>query len=195
MPLWGITDTDESKPKWLTDAEKEEVYANNSGWVVEGGSTMTGNDNTDAQAEVLACVGELATAVGSADIGEVEWITTTADKSEGFTLSVRVRYNELVTVTGNPTLAVTNGNQGSGSGRGPHTLAYVSGSGTTRLVFNLVIGADNAATNAGDILSIAAQSIQLAGGTIKDTADGTTASSVVISGALGTAAGTITVTA
>ena len=65
----------------------------------------------------------LATAVGSADIGEVEWITTTADKSDGFTLSVRVRYNELVTVTGGtPTLAVTNGNQGTGSGRGPHTL-------------------------------------------------------------------------
>jgi len=195
MPLWGITDTDESKPKWLTTAEKKEVYANNSGWVVEGGSAQTGNDNADAQPEVLACVGDLATAVGSADIGEVEWITTTADKSEGFTLSVRVRYNELVTVTGNPTLAVTNGNQGTGSGRGPHTLVYASGSGTTRLVFSLAIAAANAATNAGDILSIAAQSIQLAGGTIKDTADGTTASSVVISGALGTAAGTITVTA
>jgi len=195
MPLWGITDTDESKPKWLTTAEKEEVYANNSGWVVEGGSTMTGNDNADAQPEVLACVGDLATAVGSADIGEVEWITTTADKSEGFTLSVRVRYNELVTVTGSPTLAVTNGNEGSGSGRGPHTLVYASGTGTTRLVFSLAIAAANAATNADDVLSIGAQSIQLAGGTIKDTADGTTASSVVISSALGTAAGTITVTA
>jgi len=195
MPLWGITDTDESKPKWLTTAEKEEVYANNSGWVVEGGSTMTGNDNADAQPEVLACVGDLATAVGSADIGEVEWITTTADKSEGFTLSVRVRYNELVTVTGSPTLAVTNGNEGSGSGRGPHTLVYASGTGTTRLVFSLAIAAANAATNADDVLSIGAQSIQLAGGTIKDTADGTTASSVVISSSLGTAAGTITVTA
>ena len=196
MPLWGITDTDESKPKWLTDAEKKEVYANNSGWVVEGGSTMTGNDNADAQPEVLACVGDLATAVGSADIDFVEWITTTADKSEGFTLSVRVRYNEVVTVTGNPTLAVTNGNQGSGSGRGPHTLVYASGSGTTRLVFNLAIAAANAATNAGDILSIGAQSIAKPGGaTIKDTADGTTDSAVAISGALGTAAGTITVTA
>ena len=195
MPLWGITDADESKPKWLTTAEKKEVYANNSGWVVEGGSAQTGNDNTDAQPEVLACIGELATAVGAADIGEVEWITTTADKSEGFTLSVRVRYNELVTVTGNPTLAVTNGNQGSGSGRGPHTLVYASGSGTTRLVFSLAIAAANAATNAGDILSIGAQDIALAGGTIKDTADGSTAAAVAISGALGTAAGTITVSA
>ena len=195
MALWGITDADESKPKWLTTAQKKEIYANNSGWVVEGGSSQTGNDNADAQPEVLCCVGDLATAVGSADIGEVEWITTTADKSDGFTLSVRVRYNELVTVTGNPTLAVTNGNQGSGSGRGPHTLVYASGSGTTRLVFSLAIAAGNAATNADDVLSIGAQSIALAGGTIKDTADGTTAASVVISSALGTAAGTLTVTA
>jgi len=196
MPLWGITDTDESKPKWLTDAEKKEVYADNSGWVVEGGSAMTGNDNTDAAPEILVAIGELATAVGSADIDFVEWITTAADKSAGFTLSVRVRYNEVVTVTGSPTLAVTNGNQGSGSGRGPHTLVYASGSGTTRLVFNLAIAAANAATNAGDILSIGAQSIAKPGGaTIKDTADGTTDSAVAISGALGTAAGTITVTA
>jgi len=196
MPLWGITDTDESKPKWLTDAEKKEVYADNSGWVVEGGSAMTGNDNSDAAPEILVAIGNLATAVGSADIDFVEWITTTADKSEGFTLSVRVRYNEVVTVTGSPTLAVTNGNQGSGSGRGPHTLVYASGSGTTRLVFNLAIAAANAATNAGDILSIGAQSIAKPGGaTIKDTADGTTDSAVAISGALGTAAGTITVTA
>ena len=158
MALWGITDADESKPKWLTTAQKKEIYANNSGWVVEGGSAQTGNDNADAQPEVLCCVGDLATAVGSADIGEVEWITTSADKSDGFTLSVRVRYNELVTVTGSPTLAVTNGNQGTGSGRGPHTLVYASGSGTTRLVFSLAIAAGNAATNAGDILSIGAQS-------------------------------------
>ena len=196
MALWGITDADESKPKWLTTANKKEVYANNSGWVVEGGSAQTGNDNADAQPEVLCCVGDLATAVGSADIGEVEWITTTADKSDGFTLSVRIRWNELVTVTGSPTISVTNGNQGSGSGRGPHTLVYASGSGTTRLVFSLAIAAGNAATNADDVLSIGAQSIQKPGGaTIKDTAATIRDSAVAISGALGTAAGTLTVTA
>ena len=48
MPLWGNTDADESKPKWLTTAQKKEVYANAEGWVVEAGSTMTGNDNTNA---------------------------------------------------------------------------------------------------------------------------------------------------
>ena len=196
MALWGITDADESKPKWLTTAQKKEIYANNSGWVVEGGSSQTGNDNADAQPEVLCCVGDLATAVGAADIGEVEWITTTADKSDGFTLSVRVRYNEPVTVTGSPTLAVTNGNEGTGSGRGPHTLVYASGSTTNELVFSLAIAAANAATNADDVLSIGAQSIQKPGGaTVKDTLATVRDAAVAISGALGTAAGTLTVTA
>ena len=40
MPLWGATDADESKPKWTHYCSKEEVFANTTGWVVEGGSTM-----------------------------------------------------------------------------------------------------------------------------------------------------------
>ena len=196
MPLWGATDADESKPKWLTTAQKKEVFANTTGWVVEGGSTMTGNDNTSAAPEILAAIGGLTTKIGAADVTEVEWITTTADKSAGFTLSIRVRYNEAVTVTGSPTLAVTNGNQGSGSGRGPHTLVYASGTGTNELVFSLAIAAANAATNASDVLVVGAQNILKPGGaTIKDTADGTTVSAVAISGAQGTAAGSITVVA
>ena len=195
MPLWGATDADESKPKWLTTAQKKEVFADTTGWVVEGGSTMTGNDNTSAAPEILAAIGGLTTKIGAADITGVEWITTAADKSAGFTLSVRVRWNEAVTVTGNPTLAVTNGNQGSGSGRGPHTVVYASGSGSNELVFSLAIAAANAATNADDVLTVAAQTIALAGGTIKDTADGTTVSARAISGAQGTACGSITVVA
>ena len=196
MPLWGTSDSDESKPKNLTTAEKKEVYATNSGWVREAGSILSGNGNTDADPEVLVAVSGLADSIGAADVTEVEWITTTADKSEGFTLSVRVRYNEEVTVTGSPTIAVTNGNQGSGSGRGPHTLVYASGTGTNELIFNLAIAAANAATNAGDILTIGAQNILKPGGaTIKDTAGTASDSAVAISGAQGTAAGTLTVTA
>ena len=196
MALWGITDADESKPKWLSDAQKKEVYADKTGWVVEAGSSMTGNDNTSAAPEILVAIGNLTTGIGAADVTEVEWITTTADKSAGFTLSVRVRYNEAVTVTGSPTLAVTNGNQGSGSGRGPHTLVYASGTGSNELVFSLAIAAANAATNANDVLTIGAQNIAKPGGaTMKDTADGTTNSAVAISGTQGTAAGSITVVA
>jgi len=196
MSLWGATDSDESKPKNLTTAEKKQVFANSSGWVLEAGSSLSGNNNTSATPEVLVAIGGLATSIGAADVTEVEWITTAADKSAGFTLSVRVRYNEAVTVTGSPTIAVTNGNQGSGSGRGPHTLVYASGTGTNELVFSLAIAAANAATNADDVLSIGAQNVLKPGGaTIKDTAGTNSDSAVAISGAQGTAAGTLTVVA
>ena len=196
MPLWGNSDADESKPKNLTTAEKKEVYATASGWVREAGSALSGNNNTSADPELLVAISALSTNIGAADVTDVEWITTAADKSAGFTLSVRVRYNEAVTVTGNPTLAVTNGNQGSGGGRGPHTLVYASGTGTNELVFSLAIAANNNATNADDVLTIGAQNIAKPGGaTIKDATGTASDSAVAISGAQGTAAGSITVVA
>tara|TARA_Y100000592_G_C5315000_1_gene242006 strand:- start:40 stop:621 length:582 start_codon:yes stop_codon:yes gene_type:complete len=193
MALWGITDADEAKPKWLTDAEKKEVFANNSGWVVEGGSSMTGNGNVDAQPEVLCCIGQLATGLGSADITQIEFITTAFDKSDGGNIDVRVRFNEAVTVNtsgGTPTLTITNDTPSRNL-----TATYFSGTGKNELVFRKTIAAANAATNAGDVLSIAANAMALASGTIKDTADGTTNATITNSGAIGTAAGTITVAA
>ena len=198
MPLWGATDSDESKPKNLTTAQKKQVFANASGWVLEAGSALSGNDNTDADPEILVAIGELSTSIGAADITEVEMVTTTADKSEGFTISVRVRYNEpvdVVTTGGTPTLAVTNGNEGTGTGRGPHTLSYASGTGTNELIFSLAIAAANAATNADDVLTVGAQTIALNSGTIKDASGTASDAALVISGALGTAAGSVTVTA
>tara|TARA_X000001036_G_scaffold58303_1_gene47945 strand:+ start:8221 stop:8814 length:594 start_codon:yes stop_codon:yes gene_type:complete len=197
MPLWGATDADESKPKHLTTAQKKEVYAAAGGWTIEAGSTMTGNGNTSATPEVLVAIGSLTTALGSADITEIEWITTTADKSDGFTLSVRARFNEAVDVdtgSGTPYLAVTNGNEGSGTGRGPHNLAYASGTGTNELVFSLAIAAANAATNADDVLTIGANAMNLNSGTIKDAGTSTNAT-ITSSSAIGTAAGSLTVTA
>ena len=198
MPLWGATDSDESKPKNLTTAQKKQVFANASGWVLEAGSALSGNDNTDADPEVLVAIGELSTSIGAADITEVEMVTTTADKSEGFTISVRVRYNEpvdVVTTGGTPTLAVTNGNEGTGTGRGPHSLSYASGTGTNELIFSLAIAAANAATNADDVLTVGAQSIALNSGTIKDASGTASDAALAISGAQGTAAGSVTVTA
>ena len=194
MSNWGATDADESKPKYLTAAQKKEVYANASGWVVEAGSKMTGNGRTGADPEVLVAMSSLQTNLGAADITEIEWITTAADKSAGFTLSARVRFNEEVDVTGTPQLSVTNGNEGSGSGRGPHVLSYASGTGSNELVFSLVIAAANAATNADDVLSIGANPLALNSGTIKDkgTSQVSTITSVV---GIGTAAGTLTVVA
>jgi len=197
MPLWGATDADESKPKHLTTAQKKEVYAAAGGWTIESGSTMSGNDNTSATPEVLVAIGSLTTSIGTADITELEWITTAADKSAGFSLSVRARFNEAVDVatgSGVPYLAVTNGNEGSGTGRGPHNLPYASGTGTNEIVFTLAIAAANAATNADDVLVIAADAIALNSGTIKD-AGTSTNSTITQLVAIGTAAGSITVTA
>ena len=192
MPLWGKTDADESKPKHLTTARKKEVYAAASGWVIESGSTMTGNDNTSATPEILVAMGGLQAGIGAADITEIEWITTAASKAAGFTLSMRARFNEAVDVTGTPQISVTNGNQGSGSGRGPHLLSYASGTATNELVFSLVIAADNAATNEDDVLVVGANCMALNSGTIKDLGT-STVSTITSSAAIGTAASSITV--
>ena len=202
MPLWGAVEGTEDLPKFLTTEQKKDVFANQSGWVVEAGSTMTGNGNTSADPEILVAIGGLAGASGTTGLGEatiqsVNWDITTFDKSAGGTLSITVRYNEIVNVaTSNPTISVTNGNQGASSGRGPHTLTYSAGTGTHELTFTLAIGAANAATNADDVLSIAAQSIVLASSsTIKDTSDTPANAELAISSAQATACGTITVVA
>ena len=202
MPLWGAAEGSEALPKFLTTAQQKDVYATNSGWVVEAGSAMTGNGNTSADPEVLVAIGGLMGSTGSTGLGEatiqsVNWNITTFDKSAGGTLSATVRWNEPVVVAvSNPTISVTNSNAGSGSGRGPHTLTYASGTGTHELTFTLAIGAANAATNADDVLSIAAQSVVLASSsTIKDTSDTPQNAELAISAGQGTACGTITVVA
>ena len=193
MGLWGASDSDENKPKNLTTAEKKEVFANTKGWVREAGSALTGNDNTSADEEVLVAIGGLSAALGAADITEIEFITTAFDKSDGGNIDVRVRFNEPVVVTttgGTPSLTITNDTPSRNL-----TADYLSGTGTNELVFRETIAAANAATNAGDVLSIGANAMALNSGTIKDVATSTTNATITNSAAIGTAAGTITVAA
>ena len=197
MSLWGATDADESKPKNLTTAEKKEVFANASGWVREAGSVLSGNGNTSASPEVLVALRGLAVKLGNADITEIEFITTSFDKSDGGNIDVRVRFNEPVDVNtsgGTPRVSITNGNEGTGSGRGPHLANYLSGTGTNELVFRCTIAAANAATNADDVLTIGTNALALNSGTIKDAGKSNNAT-ITNSSAIGTAAGSITVTA
>jgi hypothetical protein len=189
MALWGVSDSDESKPKYLSTADKKNCIAKPEGWVLK---KTVGSRNLT---EILVATGaDLAVGIGQADITEIDWITTAFDKSAGGTLSAKVFFNENVTVAGTPQLSVTNGNEGTGSGRGPHVLSYASGTGTNELTFSLVVGAANAATNADDVLSIGTNPLALNGGTIVDTAGGGNATITSASG-IGTAAGTITVVA
>ena len=176
MGLWGATDADESQPKFLTDAEKLKCFATTKGWVFEAGAAENGNDNTYADPEVLVAIGDLTDSVSGsglnvADIVTIDWNSTTADKSNGFTLGLTARWNEAVDVNstgGTPYISVTNSNAGSGSGRGPHLLAYASGTGTHELVFELAIAAANAATNADDVMSVGTNAMNLNSGTINE---------------------------
>ena len=194
MSLWGATDSDESKPKNLTTAEKLEVSASSKGWVREAGSILSGNDNTSATPEVLVALRGLAVKLGAADITEITFVTTAFDKSAGGNIDVLVRFNEAVDITGTPRVSITNGNQGSGSGRGPHLANYLSGTGSNEITFRCTIAAANAATNADDVLVIGANAMALNGGTVKD-AGTSTVSTITNAAGIGTAAGSITVAA
>ena len=163
MGLWGASDATEDQPQHFTTEQKEDVVANEHGWTVKAGSTMTGNDNTSADPEILVFIRGLDNKLGVGDITGFDWNISEFDKSEGGTLSVTAHFNEAVTVTGTPQLTVTNDTNSN------HTLSYASGSGTSALTFTLAIGAANAATDADDVLSIAANAMALNSGTVKDT--------------------------
>ena len=186
MSLWG----NDIKPKNLTDAEKKEVYATKQGWVREAGSILSGNGNTSADPEVLVAISNLSANMGSANITEIEFVTTSFDKSDGGNIDVRVRFKEAVTVTGTPQLTITNDTPSRNL-----TADYLSGSTTNELIFRETIAAANAATNAGDVLSIGANAMGLNSGTVKDTNESGTNATITNSSAIGTAAGTITVAA
>ena len=190
MPLWGATDSDESKPKNLTTAEKKQVFANASGWVLEAGSTLSGNDNASATPEVLVAIGGLATSIGAADITEIEFVSTAFDKSDGGNIDMLVRFNEPVDVTGTPQFLITNQTASSRN----ITCNYLSGTGTNELTFRKTLGANANATNANDVLKVVANPVSLNSGTIKD-AGTNTASTITSAVAIGTAAGTLTVAA
>tara|TARA_R110002153_G_scaffold3902_4_gene18714 strand:+ start:916 stop:1500 length:585 start_codon:yes stop_codon:yes gene_type:complete len=191
MSLWGSSSSDESKPKNLTTADKAEVYANESGWVVRAGSKLTGNGNTSATPEVLVTLGGLSTALAAASISSTQFDISEFDVSAGGTLSATVNYNEQVTVVGSPTIVVTNSQAGGGSAA---TLTLTKSAATANAItFTLVVGAAGSTISADDVLSIGAQNVALAGGTIKDTAAATDTNALVaISAGAGSIAGTIT---
>ena len=205
MSGWGATDSDESKPKYLTADQKEDVFANSSGWVVKPGSTMTGNGNTNAKPEVLVALGSLATNLGQATIDAVDWESTSFDVSAGGSLIVNVHYNEKVTVaTAAPLMVVTNSQAGGGSAANfTLTMDGTLPVNSDKLTFSASVGAAAGTIAAspaaivpaaGDVLSIGAQTVDLNGGTMVDTIGGGNAERA-ISAAQGTAGGTITAVA
>ena len=198
MSSWGTAHASATnKPKFLPTDEnskytRADCMATESGWVMRAGTSATGNGNASADHEVLVAIGGLAGATDTTGlraptatsmrfvIGTAATTDLTAGSSAQ-TIQVEITWDEGVTVAGSPTLAIANGNQGTGSGRGPYTLVYTAtGSTANRKRFTLA----SQTIAANDVLTIGGANIALAGGTISDTVRGGTAqaASLVLSG-------------
>ena len=204
MPLWGTSaDAITNRPKWCPTDENSEfnrgdVYATQSGWVRKAGTAASGNDNADAQEEVLVAIGGLAGASGTVGLKAptpvaVRFVTTSHVNGSSKTMTVEITYDEGVTVAGSPQIVIANGNQ-STDGDGNATLTYTAtGSTDNQIRFT----ATNLTFSTNDVYTLGGGSqanISLNGGTISDTVVGgtTLAASLVLTGIT---AETITVTA
>ena len=194
MGLWGTdADSTANKPKNLTtdtnsDYAKKDVFANNMGWVRRAGTAANGNDNADAQEEVLVAIGDLSgasstTGLKAPTISSCRFIVGTTANTD-FTandanaqIDVEVTYDEEVTVNtsgGTPTLVIAN-NDASGGGYGNLTLTYLASESTAN---SLRFRKTSAGIGNTDVLTVGGSNIALNSGTIVDTADGSTAASL-----------------
>ena len=180
MPLWGKTTSDESKPKYLDNVNKnglaEDCFATEQGWVLRH---YKGSDKNTARYwdELLVAIGGLAGA-GSTTEGLGAATITGAffeqeSLSQGDTGTVVVVFNELVTVANSPTVVL----DGTVTGAGAITATYARGSGLNRIEFDFTV------PNSTQQLEIPAQTIGTAGSaTIKDSGQTVDADLTIASG-------------
>ena len=189
MSSWGKAHASASnKPKFAPVDEnapdnRGDIYATNQGWVRAAGTIGSGNDNVNAQPEVLVAIGGLAgtsatTGLRTPTITRTRFVVGTTANTD-FTandanaqIDVEITFDEQVTVTGSPQLTVTN-NDASGGGYGNLTLAYISGESTAN---QLRFRKTSAGIGNTDVLTVS--TLALNGGTIVDTADGSTAAAL-----------------
>ena len=189
MPLWGKAHASTSnKPKFAPVDENSphnrgDIYATNKGWVRKAGTKASGNGNANAEPDVLVAIGGLAgssstTGLRAPTITRTRFVVGTTANTD-FTandanaqIDVEITFDEAVTVTGSPQLTVTN-NDASGGGYGNLTLEYISGDSTAnQLRFRKTSGG----IGNTDVLTVS--TLALNGGTIVDTADGSTAATL-----------------
>ena len=186
MALWGKSTTAvTNKPKFLptdenSDYSRGDSYATNNGWIMRAGTAATGNDNPNATPEVLVAIRGLAgtsasTGIEEATITSTRFITSTGattDLTAGSnqTILIEITWDEAITVTGSPSMKVVNGNEGTGSGRGPYECVYTA-TGSTANRKRFILTGQTIVAN--DVLSIGTalhDAIALNGGTMVDTA-------------------------
>ena len=153
MALWGKTTNSESRPKFLpvdSNAEgssgaRENCIAQPGGWALSAGTASSGNDNTDAQPEILVCIRGLGTlTLQGANVMSIDW--TDGIYADAANFDITVTFDEKVTVTSAALSAnqtVTNkayillSRVGATDMVQDSTIAaqYLSGTGTNQLVF------------------------------------------------------------
>ena len=105
MGLWGNSNTVESRPKFLpidsnaagSSGPRENVVATSGGWGLSPGLAASGNDNADAQPEVLVCIKNLGKFRGSATVQSIDW--TQATVANTGTFDITVTFDEAVDIT------------------------------------------------------------------------------------------------
>ena len=151
MAIWGKTSGEESRPKSLpmdsnSIYSREFVTATDKGWVMQPGtaSAATGNDNADADPEILVAIRNLSVSFLSGNLLSVDWADGAVADSGTFDLVLT--FDEEITVTSATRTAnqvVTNkvfvlltelGGTDMASD-GTMACQYVSGSGTNTLTF------------------------------------------------------------
>jgi hypothetical protein len=152
MGLWGKSRTAESRPKFLpvdsnaagSTGAREHAIATEGGWALSPGLAASGNDNADAQPEILVCIRNLADSFGSANIISIDW--TQGAVADTGTFDITVTFDEAVDITSATRSAnqtVTNkayillSRLGQTDMVEDSTMAcqYFSGSGSNQLVF------------------------------------------------------------
>ena len=175
-----------------TTAAKANVHMSGSGWVrtittasgatradIEAAYAWAGNDDVNSDPEILVAFGGSHAIQGF--YAYSYWVNT-ALISEGTRVAVQihVHFQEAVDVTGNPTITVTNGRQGSGT-LTSLVCPYLSGTGGHRLLFKSAVPSANQLKE-DDILYLGINALALAGGTIKDA--GTNTNSLISNAAV-----------
>ena len=162
MGLWGKSTTAESRPKFLpidsngqdSGGSRQDAIATSGGWALSPGHGNSGNDNADAQPEVLICIRNLADVFGSGTPISVGY--SEGEVADTGTFDITITFDEAVDVTSAARTAnqtVTNkafillSRLGVSDMVEDSTVAcqYFSGSGTNQIVFRGVVQTNSAA--------------------------------------------------
>jgi len=102
MALWGVTDGAESRPKYLTQADKNNTVAKAEGWVLK---KTVGSRSMEEILVAMSPGTNLPTALAEATITGVYFKAASYDQAD--TATVVVNWNENVDITNGATLTVT----------------------------------------------------------------------------------------